>query len=189
MFLFSSKITPATAQEDAGAGAGGGAGAGTEDEESALPKATGTCNGVFVSYDFLSRTKLFPHLKNATAQAWAFNSTARIINTGTHEVKAWKIFIGFQHKEILVSATGAALTNSEDFPANVENGTTVAGSGQADLDTSINTAGDMTKIQAKVQFRGTQFGVRPPGIPMPKTIKFVNDGYKCPAPTRKESKY
>ncbi|KHN35198.1 COBRA-like protein 11 [Glycine soja] len=41
-----------------------------------------------------------------------------------------------------------------------------------------------------IQLIGTQFGVRPPTIPMPKTIKLVNDGYKCPLPTtRKGSMY
>ena len=56
------------------------------------------------------------------------------------------------------------------------------------MKTSIDTAGDLTQIQVKIQLSGTQFGVKPPGIPMPKTIRLVNDGYKCPAPTR-SSKY
>ena len=57
-----------------------------------------------------------------------------------------------------------------------------------DLKTSIDTAGDLTQIQVKIQLSGTQFGVKPPGIPMPKTIRLINDGYKCLAPTR-SSKY
>ena len=141
-----------------------------------------------MSYDFLSRTKEFPHVKNATAQSWAFNSTATVLNTGKFELKAWKIFIGFQHDEIIVNAGGAVLMDGDDFPAAVGNGSYFSGSPQADLKTSIDTAGDPTQIQVKIQLSGTQFGVKPPGIPMPKTIRLVNDGYKCPAPIRR-SKY
>ena len=56
------------------------------------------------------------------------------------------------------------------------------------MKTSVDTAGDLTQIQVKIQLSGTQFGVKPPGIPMPKTIRLINDGYKCLAPTR-SSKY
>ena len=78
--------------------------------------------------------------------------------------------------------------DGDDFPAAVGNGSYFSGSPQADLKTSIDTAGDLTQIQVKIQFSGTQLGVKPPGIPMPKAIRLVNDGYKCPAPTRR-SKY
>jgi len=149
----------------------------------ALPPAAETCNGVFISYDFLTRRKEFPRVKNATAQSWAFNSTATVLNTGKDVVKAWRLFIGFQHDEILISASGGNLIDGTDFPALVGNGTTFVGSSVPDLDSSINTAQDLTQISAMIQLIGTQFGVRPPTIPMPKTIKLVNDGYKCPLPT------
>ncbi|KAG4972743.1 COBRA-like protein 10 [Glycine soja] len=156
----------------------------------ALPPAAETCNGVFISYDFLTRRKEFPRVKNATAQSWAFNSTATVLNTGKDVVKAWRLFIGFQHDEILISASGGNLIDGTDFPALVGNGTTFVGSSVPDLDSSINTAQDLTQISAMIQLIGTQFGVRPPTIPMPKTIKLVNDGYKCPLPTtRKGSMY
>ncbi|KAJ7967653.1 COBRA protein [Quillaja saponaria] len=153
------------------------------DEPAAPPPAVENCNGIFISYQFNSRTKEYPHVKNVSAQAWAFNSTATILNTGTYELKAWKLFIGFQHREILVAASGAVLVDAQDFPAPVGNGTYLSGSSQADLLTAIDTAGDMSQIQAQIQLSGTQFGIKPPKIPMPKTIKLVNDGFQCPAPT------
>ncbi|KAF8029625.1 hypothetical protein BT93_E2140 [Corymbia citriodora subsp. variegata] len=153
----------------------------------APPPAEENCNGIFISYDFISRVKEFPHVKNVSAQSWAFNSTATVLNTGTQELQAWKIFIGFQHREILVSAGGAVLVGSQDFPASVGNGTSLTGYPQTDLKTSIETAGDLNQIQVIVQISGTQFGVKPPGIPMPKTIRLENDGYKCPAPIHKKT--
>jgi len=48
----------------------------------ALPPAAETCTGVFISYDFLTRRKEFPRVKKATAQPWAFNATATVLNTG-----------------------------------------------------------------------------------------------------------
>lgn len=161
-------------------------GGGDDDEnvKAAPPPAQDSCNGIFLSYDFVSRKKEYPHLKNASAQSWAFESTATILNTGIYELKAWKMFIGFQHNEILVSADGAVLMDGGDFPAAVGNGTLLSGNSQPDLKTSINTAGDLTQIQVQIPLIGTVFGVKPPGIPMPKTIKLVNDGFQCPAPTR-----
>ncbi|KAL6207096.1 hypothetical protein ACLB2K_024341 [Fragaria x ananassa] len=154
----------------------------------APPPAQDNCNGIFVSYDFISRHKIYPLLKNAEKQAWAFNSTATIINTGSYELKAWKIYVGFQHKEILVAANGGVLVNGEDFPAEVgTNGTYFSGSQQTDLKTSISTGGDFTQIQAIIQISGTQFGVKPSVTPMPKTIRLVNDGFKCPSPTKKKT--
>ncbi|KAK7366514.1 hypothetical protein VNO80_08506 [Phaseolus coccineus] len=156
----------------------------------ALPPAGDTCNGIFISYDFLTRKKEYPHVKNVTAQSWAFNSTATVLNTGKEVVKGWKLFIDFQHDEILVSVGGGNIEEATDFPASVGNGTTFVGGSVPDLDSAINTAQDLTQIQAIIQLLGTQFGVKPPTIPMPKSIKLVNDGYKCPKPTtRKSSMY
>ncbi|RDX61222.1 COBRA-like protein 10, partial [Mucuna pruriens] len=153
----------------------------------ALPPSAESCNGIFISYDFLTRRKGFPRVKNVTAQSWAFNATATVLNTGKEVVKAWKLFIGFQHDEILVAASGAQLLDGTDFPTLVGNGTTFAGASLPDLDSSINTAQDLSQMQAVIQLLGTQFGVKPPTIPMPKTIKLVNDGYKCPLPSIRKS--
>lgn len=155
----------------------------------ALPPAGETCNGIFISYDFLKRTKEYPHVKNVTAQSWAFSSTASVLNTGKEVFKAWKLFIEFQHDEILVSVSGGNIEEATEFPASVGNGTTFVGASQPDLDSAINTAQDLTQIQAVIDLTGTQFGVKPPTVPMPKTIKLVNDGYKCPKPTTHSEYY
>lgn len=158
------------------------------EEQPTLPKGLDGCNGIFLSYNFISRRKEYPHVRNVSAQAWAFNSTVTIMNLGTYVLQAWKIFIAFQYREILVSASGAVITNGADFPAPVGNGTYLSGYPQSDLETSIDTAGDLSQIQVKVELGGTQFGLKPAMIPMPRTIKLANDGYKCPTPIHR-SKY
>ncbi|KAL6840599.1 hypothetical protein ACP4OV_029463 [Aristida adscensionis] len=174
-----------------GGGKGGGKGGGDgeeEEEEKPLFKAQESCNGAFLSYTFLERKKEFPRLKNATAQPYAFKAEAAVLNTMTEDLKAWQMFVGFQHKEILVSVGGAVLLDGTDFPANVSGGATFAGYPMADLPNSIETAGDMDQIQAKIEITGSMFGVKPPGKPMPKTIKLANPaGFRCPAPTHKGS--
>ncbi|XP_008788343.2 COBRA-like protein 10 [Phoenix dactylifera] len=160
---------------------------GGDDKSVQLPKAAQSCNGIFITYDFLYREREYPYVKNATAQAYAFRSTATVLNTMTEELKSWNIFVGFQHREILVSASGAVITDGTDFPAHVENGTSFSGSPQADLLDAVDTAGDLHQMMVKIEISGTQFGVKPPGIPMPKTIKLQNEGFKCPKATRKGS--
>lgn len=157
------------------------------DDDAASPPlpALDNCDGIFLTYTFISRAKEFPHVKNASAQAYAFKSMAKIMNTMNTDLKAWKMFIGFQHDEILVSVDGAVLTEGSDFPAKVGNGTSLSGFPQTDLLNSIDTAGDINQIQVKIDLTGTQFGVKPPGVPLPKTIKLQNDGFKCPNPTQK----
>ncbi|KAG8385709.1 hypothetical protein BUALT_Bualt03G0073400 [Buddleja alternifolia] len=118
----------------------------------------------------------------SSAQPWAFKSMATILNAGMYKLKSWKIFIGFQNQEILVSASNAVTVDSDTLPAPVGNGTTLAGYPQADLKTSVDTAGDLTQIQVQFELYGTQFVIRPPGYPMPRTIRLVNDGYKYPSP-------
>ncbi|PKA52614.1 COBRA-like protein 10 [Apostasia shenzhenica] len=146
-----------------------------------MPPEEENCNGVFLTYTFISRSKEFPRVKNASAQAYAFKAQATVTNTMSVDLKQWKLFVGFQHNEILVSASGAVIADGTDFPVSVGNGTTFSGFPQTDLLNSIDTAGDMTKIQVQVELVGTQFGVKPPGVPMPKTIKLINDGIKCPS--------
>jgi len=159
-----------------------------EDDEKKKPqfKAQEACNGVFLSYTFMERTKEYPHLKNATAQPYAFKATASVLNTMTEDLKAWQMFVGFQHKEILVSVGGAVLLDGSDLPANVSGGVTFAGYQMADLLNSIETAGEPSLIESKIEITGTQFGVKPPGKPMPKTIKLTKpEGFRCPAPNHK----
>lgn len=158
-----------------------------EDEKPAKspPPGMDNCNGVFLSYAFTSRTKALPLLKNVSAQPWTFDAMASVINSGTEEVKGWKMYIGFQHREILVSATNAVLIDGGgDFPAAVGNGTTLAGYPKADLKTSIDTAGDFNQIAVQVQLKGSMFGLGEKATPMPKTISLKNDGWRCPTPTK-----
>ncbi|XP_022996990.1 COBRA-like protein 10 [Cucurbita maxima] len=191
--LLVSNLSPCSAQDyiigDPGAagGAGGGAVGGDDGDDTKVKPAAGppehnNCNGIFLTYNFISREKELPRLKNATAQAWAFKSEATILNSGLTELKGWKMFIGFHHHEILVSVDGAVLLDGSDFPADVGKGVTLAGYPMTDLKTSIETAGDINQIQVTAAITGSQFGIKPPGVPMPKTIRLVNDGYKCPAP-------
>lgn len=160
----------------------------TGGDKPTLPKEVDTCNGIFIQYTFDTREKEYPHLKNATAQSWAFKSQLILINTGTTELKSWQAFIGFQHDEILVSTEGATVLNGDSFPMKVEkNGTHVTGYPQADLKTAIDTAGDLTQMSAKVKIKGTMFGVKLGGNVMPTNIKLENEGFKCPKATTKAS--
>ncbi|GAB4849657.1 COBRA-like protein 10 [Ancistrocladus abbreviatus] len=173
-----------------GSGSDSGGGGGGDDSGSdipTVPKGLDACDGIYVTYNFISREKTYPHVKNVSAQSWAFRSQLQVMNMGITELKSWKVFIGFQHNEILVSTDGGILVDGDDFPAQVgNNGTTVAGYPKTDLKTGIETAGDMTQMTANVEFKGTQFGLKT-GTPMPKSIKLVNDGFTCPAPTKKKT--
>ncbi|XP_011095341.1 COBRA-like protein 10 [Sesamum indicum] len=144
------------------------------------------CNGIFASYVFQGREKEYPFVKNVSAQAWSFKAIATVLNTGSQELKSWKLFIGFQHRELLVSAEGAVVVDGDEFPIRVgNNGTVLAGYPQADLKTAIDTAADFTQMQVQINLKGSQFGVSAKQTPMPKTIKIANAGYKCPTITRK----
>lgn len=185
--LLSCLVSCSLAQDDYEGGGGGGDG---EEEKPAPPPALENCNGIFLSYAFISREKEYPHLKNASAQAYAFKATASIFNAGSQELKAWKMYIGFQHDEILVSADKGVLSDGTDLPAEVgKNGTFLSGYPQTDLKTSVETAGDWDQIQASVDIKGTVFGVKPPKVPMPKTIRLANDGYKCPGPVQQSKHF
>ncbi|XP_033148896.1 COBRA-like protein 11 [Brassica rapa] len=148
------------------------------------PPGLARCNGVYMSYNSGGREKLYPRTKNATAQAWSFKATAMIVNTGIEEVKGWEMFVGYRHREIIVSATGA-VSSDGDFPYDASNGTTFIGSPNTDLKTSIETAGDYTKISTNIEITGTLFGGRGTATPLPRSIKLVNDGWQCPAATSK----
>ncbi|GFZ12483.1 COBRA-like protein 10 precursor [Actinidia rufa] len=92
--------------------------------------------------------------------------------------------VGTGHEEILVGLNGAMAVDVEDLPAK--------GGEERDHDCWISDdgskdgnrdGGDYNQIQATVDITGTQFGLKK-GTPMPKSIKLVNDGYKCPQPTK-----
>ncbi|GLU08434.1 hypothetical protein SLE2022_253470 [Rubroshorea leprosula] len=145
----------------------------------APPPAADSCNGVFVSYVYGTGSKLKP--TNKTHQAYRFESTLTVLNNGDRVLKSWRVFVGFKHDELLVSASNAVLVDGSSFPASVGNGTTFAGYPMSDLKTAIETAGDVTQMQVQVKLVGTQFGVAPPAVPLPDNISLVNDGFECPA--------
>ncbi|XP_006406797.2 COBRA-like protein 8 [Eutrema salsugineum] len=140
------------------------------------------CNGVFVSYTYSTGSDIKPN--DTKNQPYRFESVITVLNNARDELKSWRVFVGFAHQEILVSATNSVLGDGSSLPASVGNGTTFVGYPTADLKSAIMTAGDVTQMQARVELVGTQFGVAPPNVPLPKNITLVNDGWKCPKPTQ-----
>ncbi|CAA7015648.1 unnamed protein product [Microthlaspi erraticum] len=147
-----------------------------------ISKDANLCNGVYVSYTYSTGSKIKPN--DTKNQPYRFESEITVLNNGRSELKSWRVFVGFAHREILVSATNAVLGDGSSLPASVENGTTFAGYPAADLKSAIMTAGDLTQMQARIELVGTQFGVAPPNIPLPNNITLVHDGWKCPLPSQ-----
>ncbi|CAO2832162.1 unnamed protein product [Amaranthus hypochondriacus] len=139
------------------------------------------CNGIWLSYRWQSGKKLHP-LNELPKQPYSFKSNLIILNNDDIELKSWEVFVGFQHEELLVSATNALLANGSNLPALVGKGTVFTGFPVADLKTGIQTAGDLEQMMVNIQFEGTQFGVALPTVPLPNNISLVNDGYICPTP-------
>ena len=142
------------------------------------------CNGIFLSYSYTGGAQLPPTLKsNPTRQPYRFESTIIILNNGLDPLKSWKVWVGFTHEEYLVSASNSILADGTSLPAGVGNGTVFAGYPSTDLETAIETAGDLTQMSTRIDLVGTQFGVGLPTIPMPANISLANDGFVCPKPT------
>ncbi|XP_030507231.2 COBRA-like protein 7 [Cannabis sativa] len=148
------------------------------------PPANETCNGIYLSYAYTDGERIPPNLKNdRSRQPYRFESTLTVLNNGLEELKSWKVFVGFQHDEYLVSASNAVLADGNSIPGGVGNGTVFAGFPMTDLKTAIETAGDETQMSVQVKLVGTQFGVASPSVPLPTNISLVNDGFVCPKPT------
>ncbi|KAL3849726.1 hypothetical protein ACJIZ3_011608 [Penstemon smallii] len=140
---------------------------------------TNLCNGVLISYRYVTGEMIPPILTDPVQQAYRFESTLTVRNNGVEELKNWRVFVGFIHNELLVSVNNAVLADGTSLPANVSRGTVFAGRPGNDLKTAIETAGDVEQMQAVVELVGTQFGVGAPGVPLPDNITLVNDGYSC----------
>ncbi|KAK4425921.1 COBRA-like protein 7 [Sesamum alatum] len=150
----------------------------------APPPASDACNGIFLSYSYSTGRRVPPILRSDPArQAYRFESAFSILNNDLEDLKSWRVFVGFQHDEYLVSASNAVLADGNSIPGSVGNGTIFAGFPNPDLKTAIETAGDLTQMSVRVELVGTQFGVAPPDAPMPTNISLVNDGWVCPKPT------
>lgn len=138
-----------------------------------------SCNGILVSYAYTGGLRLPPNVSDSAKQPYRFESTVTVLNNGLDELKSWKVFVGFDHDELLVSASNAVLADGTTLPAAVGNGTVFAGFPMTDLKTAVETAGDLTQMQAQIELVGTVFGVAPPSVPMPKSINLANDGFLC----------
>ncbi|KAL7151126.1 hypothetical protein ABFS83_04G010500 [Erythranthe nasuta] len=141
------------------------------------------CNGILITYSYVTGKEIPPILSPAdpTNQAYRFESNLTVLNNGPVELKNWRVFVGFDHGELLVSASNAVLANGTTLPANVSGGTIFSGSpGFTDLKTAIETAGNIDQMRVVVDLVGTQFGVGPPSVPLPDNLVLANDGYSCP---------
>lgn len=156
----------------------------TRAQAQAPAPASDACNGIFLSYTYTDGKVVPPILKSDPGrQAYRFESSFSILNNDLEELKSWRVFVGFQHDEYLVSASNAVLADGNSVPGRVGNGSVFAGYPNPDLKTGIETAGDLTQMSVRVGLVGTQFGVGPPNVPMPTNISLVNDGWVCPDPT------
>ncbi|OAY78653.1 COBRA-like protein 7 [Ananas comosus] len=110
------------------------------------------CNGVQLSYSLDRRDKIRPFVSDPASQPYSFHATATVLNSGTTPLKSWSLLVAFRHGEILVSASGAVLTDASDFPYNTSGDATTSFSGypNPDLLTPIATAGDLSLIQAQI---------------------------------------
>ncbi|KAF5199185.1 Cobra-like protein [Thalictrum thalictroides] len=144
------------------------------------------CNGIFLSYSYTTGKQLPPHAQNPLNQGYRFESILTILNNDIDELKSWKIFVGFQHNELLVSASNAILADGTSIPTLVGNGTVFAGYPNTDLKSAIQTAGDENQMGVQIPLLGTQFGVNiinGSSSPMPTNISLAMDGFSCPKPT------
>lgn len=140
-----------------------------------------SCNGVYLSYTYSGGRQLMPNLtSDLSRQPYRFESDLTVLNNGLVDLKSWKVFVGFKHGEYLVSASNAVLSDGNTIPGSVENGTFFSGYPMTDLKTAVETAGDLTQTEVQVHLVGTQFGVAPPGIPLPSNVTLANDGWICP---------
>nr|XP_027096288.1 COBRA-like protein 7 [Coffea arabica] len=141
----------------------------------------GVCNGVVIQYNYDTGYQIPPTLLPGAPdnQPYRFESTLTVLNAGFEELKNWKVFVGFQHNEYLYSASEAVLDDGTSLPGNVSQGAVFSGSPVTDLKTSVETAGDLNQMMARVELVGTQFGVAPPNAPLPSNLGLANDGYLC----------
>ncbi|KAK6138785.1 hypothetical protein DH2020_027471 [Rehmannia glutinosa] len=156
----------------------------TPAQPQAPPPASDACNGIFLTYTYTDGKVVPPILRtDPVRQAYRFESSFSVLNNDLEELKSWRVFVGFQHDEYLVSASNAVLADGNSIPGSVGNGSIFAGFPNPDLRTGIETAGDLTQMSVRVELVGTQFGVGPRDVPMPTNISLVNDGWVCPEPT------
>ncbi|XP_010938333.2 COBRA-like protein 7 [Elaeis guineensis] len=157
---------------------------GTPPDASAPAPSALDCNGVLLTYDFQRGQRLRPFVQDPNEQAWAFTATAAILNSGTADLDAWELLIGFRHREILVSASPAVLTDGSPFPYSTSNDSATSFSGypNPDLKYPIEVAGDLSQISVQISIGGTFFGSPSPAAPLPSSLSLADPAFSCPAP-------
>ncbi|CAL4930595.1 unnamed protein product [Urochloa decumbens] len=151
----------------------------------AAPAPDPGCNGIQLTYNFQSRTKIRPFVSDRNKQPYSFRANATVLNSGTRPLKSWAVLVEFAYGEILVGVDGAVLTGGGEMPYNTTvdagNATSFSGYPQTDLLTPIATAGDLSQIQASVGIVGTLFAGPGPFVPLPTKLSLDNPDYACPA--------
>ncbi|XP_040377908.1 COBRA-like protein 7 [Oryza brachyantha] len=157
----------------------------------AAPAPDPGCNGIQLTYNFESRTKIRPYVADRNKQPYSFKANATVLNSGTRPLKSWAMLVTFGYGEILVGVDGAVLTGGGEMPYNTTgdagNATSFSGYPQTDLLTPIATAGDISRIQASVGIVGTLFAGPEPFVPLPTALSLDDPAYACPAATNVSS--
>ncbi|KAK4254356.1 hypothetical protein QN277_018270 [Acacia crassicarpa] len=111
-----------------------------------LAQTATSYNGILVSYAYIGGSRLAPNVSDPKQQLHRFESTITVLNNGLDELKSWKVFVGFQHDEFLISVSNVVLGDGTCLPAGVGNGTIFAGYLMTDLKTAVETVGDLTQM-------------------------------------------
>ncbi|RWV83654.1 hypothetical protein BHE74_00017139 [Ensete ventricosum] len=144
------------------------------------------CNGIYLSYVLEQREKIHPFTSDPADQPYSFGATATVLNHGASDLLSWTLLIPFRHRELIVSVGGGVLTNGSTLPYNTTldaNATAFSGYPNTDLKTAIETANDLSQIEAKITLVGTIFGSPPPVVPLPEFLALDDPSYSCPRPT------
>ncbi|PIN24168.1 hypothetical protein CDL12_03118 [Handroanthus impetiginosus] len=151
------------------------------------PSTSSDCNGVLITYSYQIGDRIRPFLDDSVNQPYKFVSNLTVQNNGPEELKDWRVFVGFNNGELLVSAKNAVLDDGEALPANVSGGVVFSGSPVSDLKSAIETAGDVDLMEVRVELVGTQFGGGRRGAPLLGNISLANDGFSCRNSTTQEN--
>ena len=72
------------------------------------PPSRDTYNGIFLQYTYngvFQSTIRLPLRRQYFDQGYAFQATLTLLNTGVHTLKSWQTFVGFWHREVLISTS------------------------------------------------------------------------------------
>lgn len=141
-------------------------------------QALPTCHGVEVLYTLIGNAlQIYPNETLPENQVYRFEANITLTNKGYSTLDTWGVGLTFQHREVLVSASGLYPDDGRTLPANVSQGVILIPSSSQVLRNSIETAGDPGKIQRSYSIVGDEFGV--PLNPMPRALNLTSTGYNC----------